>query len=419
MATQQPRGDRQLRSQQMDASIETSMSSDAVKRHYGEVVWARMDTFPHWPGNVCDPADLDAASMEHLKPKMKTHHWVYFYGTNNCAAIRYKDIVAWSDTSQEYRKPGTALNKKLAADFHKAVALGEGAAGQPIPDRIKWIKEERSKKSSKATKTKQSQGQSTEGAKKLKTDQESRLVLAQSDKPRVRASGFTVDLLAAMERSSMLDEDALSCAFEQNVKAATLQAARKRRQVVSQFEKGVAVANRYKNDLQELVQPGAPARLLKKIDFMISGNITFPTNALYASHLPQFVLGLTKDETFGQAVKDGALQLYKHLTKPPPESPEWSQDSCDSQPECPVRNIVRQELQRALPSPSLCAQIEAMLFDRYGSPCVEYEDRANALAWRLNQSEAFRHRVLTHSVSILNLAFATEEMLDAYAKSLF
>lgn len=86
----------------------------------GQLVWAKMPTFPWWPGQVQSP------QLEHLGIKHGASDvFVVFYGTADFNWVPRKDVKPFSHTLPDYSKHSSLKNKALQRAIDEAwVALG-------------------------------------------------------------------------------------------------------------------------------------------------------------------------------------------------------------------------------------------------------------------------------------------------------
>ncbi|GFU93005.1 putative oxidoreductase GLYR1 [Trichonephila clavipes] len=86
----------------------------AKNSELGDLVWAKMKTYPFWPAQIVDPPVVNKKALDRL-PKKKLQHYVFFFGTKNFAWISEENIVPHSE---EMLSKGL---KKKSSSYVKAV----------------------------------------------------------------------------------------------------------------------------------------------------------------------------------------------------------------------------------------------------------------------------------------------------------
>ncbi|KAF0695334.1 Aste57867_13845 [Aphanomyces stellatus] len=147
------RGRKKQKSEQVDLAdrlleMSSKLGPDVTKM-YGQVTWNLMRGFPYWPGYICNPNLLlnNEQSMKKFAPLVETHYWVYFYGTNNGAAVLHKNVVPYDDKALPYREgyPNTKPIKKQKnsanrmAGFPEAVEIADSEHQLPLEARVSWV----------------------------------------------------------------------------------------------------------------------------------------------------------------------------------------------------------------------------------------------------------------------------------------
>ncbi|KAF8785094.1 putative oxidoreductase GLYR1 like protein [Argiope bruennichi] len=133
----------------------------ASKKYFdiGDLVWAKMKSFPFWPAKIVNPpTDTKYSALK------KARHYVFFFGSENYAWIQDQNIVHHSEEMLQ-----TASNKKQSNGLKLA---------------IKQIIEEAPKKAKSLAKEKESPEVSTSGTEK-KTAEVQRMK-RKTESPRVR-----------------------------------------------------------------------------------------------------------------------------------------------------------------------------------------------------------------------------------------
>ncbi|KAG8189174.1 hypothetical protein JTE90_018465 [Oedothorax gibbosus] len=81
----------------------------------GDLVWAKMPNYPHWPGRIMAPDDDMTKICGPLDPKKGEQHYVYFFGTDNYAPIPIKRILSHSQEMFDKQDNKKRISKNLRA----------------------------------------------------------------------------------------------------------------------------------------------------------------------------------------------------------------------------------------------------------------------------------------------------------------
>ncbi|GFT66090.1 putative oxidoreductase GLYR1 homolog, partial [Nephila pilipes] len=107
----------------------------------GDLVWAKMKGYPFWPAKIQNPPN-DTKSSTPKKPK----HFVFFFGSKNCAWILDENIVPHSAEMLNN------VSKKKSSSFVKAIDEIIEASGS-VASKLKDVKEDSAKKDKSALKS--------------------------------------------------------------------------------------------------------------------------------------------------------------------------------------------------------------------------------------------------------------------------
>ncbi|XP_053400318.1 cytokine-like nuclear factor N-PAC isoform X1 [Mercenaria mercenaria] len=100
----------------------------ASKLQIGDLVWAKMKSFPAWPGKIIEP------KPEIKRPKKdKLHHCIYFFGSENYAWLPHEQVYAYIGNKEKF-----LLRSRLPKGFKEAIeAIEDAIKEMPEEDRLK------------------------------------------------------------------------------------------------------------------------------------------------------------------------------------------------------------------------------------------------------------------------------------------
>lgn len=108
---------------------------------YGDVVWAKYNSFPWWPCIVYDPAKLPSSSDRVVRDKARKlvgkQHVVYFFADKNYGFCLPKFIQPYSGETKEKHASET-VSKKYQESFAQAIVMADEQSALPKQERLSW-----------------------------------------------------------------------------------------------------------------------------------------------------------------------------------------------------------------------------------------------------------------------------------------
>jgi hypothetical protein len=132
---------------------EDNKSNSAWESRYGEIVWAKLKSYPFWPAEILDP------NQPRLFPDKKTNkkatagigkeYAVRFFGDNSLGFIAEKFIAKWNDenlNTYQNQKMATSLKDQLESSIKKATEafglIGEESSATEDSESVEIEEEE-------------------------------------------------------------------------------------------------------------------------------------------------------------------------------------------------------------------------------------------------------------------------------------
>ncbi|XP_038055753.1 glyoxylate/succinic semialdehyde reductase 1-like isoform X3 [Patiria miniata] len=112
---------------------------------FGEHVWAKLSSFPHWPGRIVKP-------WKHVKkpPGKKLTYFVFFFGTEDHAWVRAENLCPYLENKERLSKAAKGQKFKKAMDaIEDAIRQEENKLNSTPDDRGKTSPEQETEKSPK------------------------------------------------------------------------------------------------------------------------------------------------------------------------------------------------------------------------------------------------------------------------------
>ncbi|XP_060557581.1 uncharacterized protein LOC132717987 isoform X2 [Ruditapes philippinarum] len=107
----------------------------ASKLQIGDLVWAKMKSFPAWPGKIIE------AKPEIKKPKKdKLHHCIYFFGSENYAWLPHEQVHAYIGNKEKF-----LLRSRVPKGFKEAIDAIEDAIKEMPEEAMKEYQERMAK----------------------------------------------------------------------------------------------------------------------------------------------------------------------------------------------------------------------------------------------------------------------------------
>ncbi|XP_038055751.1 glyoxylate/succinic semialdehyde reductase 1-like isoform X1 [Patiria miniata] len=95
---------------------------------FGEHVWAKLSSFPHWPGRIVKP-------WKHVKkpPGKKLTYFVFFFGTEDHAWVRAENLCPYLENKERLSKAAKGQKFKKAMDaIEDAIRQEENKKASPL-----------------------------------------------------------------------------------------------------------------------------------------------------------------------------------------------------------------------------------------------------------------------------------------------
>ncbi|XP_033646289.1 glyoxylate/succinic semialdehyde reductase 1-like [Asterias rubens] len=109
--------------QKESAEEKTVIDPEKQEFKFGDLVWAKLSSFPHWPGRIVKP-------WKHVKKPTgkKITYFVFFFGTedhawvraeNLCPYLEHKDRLSKAAKGQKFKKAMDAIQEAITQDSNK------------------------------------------------------------------------------------------------------------------------------------------------------------------------------------------------------------------------------------------------------------------------------------------------------------
>lgn len=109
------------------------------KEMYGEVVWAKVGSFPWWPCYIYDPEEMPAeiGVIKQGMANIGKQYSVYYYGDSNYGFTKPNMIKPYSDANREIYST-QKVGKRYAESFATALQLADKDVLLPKMNRVAW-----------------------------------------------------------------------------------------------------------------------------------------------------------------------------------------------------------------------------------------------------------------------------------------
>ena len=120
----------------------SKLAIDNWSEKYGEVVWAKYDSYQWWPSFIYDPDKLPTNCVEDVKINAFKHlskkYVVYFYGDTNYGFISLKNIKPYNETTKAQFSKQVIKKKSYQVSFLHAINLADREVVLEKHDRVSW-----------------------------------------------------------------------------------------------------------------------------------------------------------------------------------------------------------------------------------------------------------------------------------------
>eukprot|EP00644_Phytophthora_capsici_P006862 jgi/Phyca11/504513/fgenesh2_kg.PHYCAscaffold_8_\ len=124
--------------EQKEAEKKVNALGEDIKSRFGQIVWAKMGGYPYWPCIITDPRLLPQKLQQTALKTLETKFLVFFFVSNNYAAIGFKSIEPWDDSKHNYREgfpEKDAKAPKRRVKLMEAIELADKEIKLPVQER--------------------------------------------------------------------------------------------------------------------------------------------------------------------------------------------------------------------------------------------------------------------------------------------
>ncbi|KAL3663541.1 hypothetical protein V7S43_011428 [Phytophthora oleae] len=135
-AAAEPEPDSDEEQRKVEKKVDTL--SDDIKGRFGQIVWAKMGGYPYWPCIITDPRLLPQKLQQTAMKTLETKFLVFFFVSNNYAAVAFKWIEPWDDTKNNYREGFPEKDSKAPkrrVKLMEAIELADKEIKLPVEER--------------------------------------------------------------------------------------------------------------------------------------------------------------------------------------------------------------------------------------------------------------------------------------------